>query len=429
MTANPVFFVKTVKVGGYIRLRALPNQIDSDGIPIDTEKNVRCSDAAIRERYPLGTIFSTRRLEISDTATRVSYYLSGHLYPINCSKELVQSFGDILPSPAARYSFDLYCKQNALSETSTDASSSQASENPESQSTQQESAVVNTMPGVSFLEAIRRDPSLAVPTINKDGFYVKEKDWFLLVRNIQKSISTMLVGQTGTGKTELIRLACKKLNLPCRVYDMGSMHDPLSQLLGVHRLKEGQSVFEYARFAQDVQQPGVVVLDELSRAPLGTSNILFSCLDSQRTLHIEMAGGDGLRSVPVHPQCVFIATANVGAEYTGTFSMDRALISRFFPLEFGYLQKAEEILLLMKRFGISRADADNIVSVADTVRNLYKNQDISCTVSTRETLSAASLVADGWSAIDALELTFLPLFEGTNTEGERSVVSKIFLTR
>ena len=142
-----------------------------------------------------------------------------------------------------------------------------------------------------------------------------------------------------------------------------------------------------------------------------------------------MAGGDGLRSVPVHPQCVFIATANVGAEYTGTFSMDRALISRFFPLEFGYLQKAEEILLLMKRFGISRADADNIVSVADTVRNLYKNQDISCTVSTRETLSAASLVADGWSAIDALELTFLPLFEGTNTEGERSVVSKIFLTR
>jgi hypothetical protein len=28
-----------------------------------------------------------------------------------------------------------------------------------------------------------------------------------------------------------------------------------------------------------------------------------------------------------------------------------------------------------------------------------------------------------------LELTFLPLFEGTRTEGERGVVAKIFMTR
>ena len=44
-----------------------------------------------------------------------------------------------------------------------------------------------------------------------------------------------------------------------------------------------------------------------------------------------------------------------------------------------------------------------------------------CTISTRETLSAARLVADGWSSLEAMELTFLPLFEGTRTEwGERN---------
>ena len=48
---------------------------------------------------------------------------------------------------------------------------------------------------------------------------------------------------------------------------------------------------------------------------------------------------------------------------------------------------------------------------------------------TRETLSAARLVGDGWSALDAMELTFLPLFEVTKLDGERSVVSKIFMTR
>lgn len=42
---------------------------------------------------------------------------------------------------------------------------------------------------------------------------------------------------------------------------------------------------------------------------------------------------------------------------------------------------------------------------------------------------AGKLVSDGWTALEAMELTFLPLFEGTRTDGERSIVSKIFMTR
>ena len=211
---------------------------------------------------------------------------------------------------------------------------------------------------------------------------------------------------------------------------MGSMYDPVSGLLGVHRLqKGGESVFDYAKFTQDMQKPGVILLDELSRAPVMTNNILFPCLDSRRMLPVEMAGGDELRSIPVHPDCVFIATANVGAEYTGTMSMDRALVGRFFPLELDYMPLDSEVQVLTKRCGILPAEAENIASVAGTVRSLYGKQEISCTISTRETLAAAWLVADGWSSLDAMELTFLPLFEGTRTEGERGMVAKIFMTR
>ena len=38
---------------------------------------------------------------------------------------------------------------------------------------------------------------------------------------------------------------------------------------------------------------------------------------------------DELRSIPVHQECVLMATANVCAEYTGTMSLDRALVGRF----------------------------------------------------------------------------------------------------
>ena len=119
-------------------------------------------------------------------------------------------------------------------------------------------------------------------------------------------------------------------------------------------------------------------MDELSRAPVTTNNILFPCLDSRRMLPVEMAGGDELRSIAVHPDCVFIATANVGAEYTGTMSLDRALVGRFFPLDLDYMPLECEVQVLTKRCGILSADAENIASVAGTVRSLYGKQEISC---------------------------------------------------
>lgn len=234
----------------------------------------------------------------------------------------------------------------------------------------------------------------------------------------------MMIGPTGTGKTELVMLACRKLGIECNVYDMGSMYDPISGLLGVHRLKKGgESVFDYAKFTQDIQKPGVILLDELSRAPVTTNNILFPCLDTRRMLPVEMAGGEDLRAIKVHPKCVFVATANIGAEYTGTMSLDRALVGRFLPLELDYMPVEHETRILSKRCKISAEMALNIARVAMTVRSLYSKNEISCSISTRETLEAAQLVADGWNPIDAMEIVFLPMFEGTRTEGERGVIA------
>lgn len=240
----------------------------------------------------------------------------------------------------------------------------------------------------------------------------------------------MLGDFTVTHNTELIILACKKLGIDCSIYDMGAMYDPVAGLLGVHRLQEGGvSLFDYAKFTKDISKPGVVLLDELSRAPVTTNNILFPCLDSRRSLPVEIAGGKDLREIKVHEDCCFIATANIGAEYTGTMEIDRALQNRFFPLELSYLPPDEEVAILKKRCHIGKVSAGQIVSVANTVRELHTKQEISCSISTRETLMAAELVADGWSVLTALELSFLPLFEGTKSDGERSIVLKIITSR
>ena len=410
--AQQYYFFRTVKIGGRQRLRPLPGQKETSGRPIEDTLNVQ-ADTRMREDYPLGTVFGSESLELRSIGS-TTFYSAGKIYPIGLNNGDYLS-ADHMPSREMNEAYENY----------KDAVTPKA----------HEEAVLftengnATTPG-TLLAQMKADRRMNAPTIDTEGFHIADKDWYLLVRNIMSKVNTMMVGPSGTGKTELVLLACRKLGLECNVYDMGSMYDPVSGLLGVHRLqKGGESVFDYAKFTQDIQKPGVILLDELSRAPVTTNNILFPCLDSRRMLPVEMAGGEDLRSIQVHPECVFVATANVGAEYTGTMSLDRALVGRFFPLELDYMPIDCEVKVLSKRCGIRQEDAENIASVAGTVRSLYVKQEISCTISTRETLAAARLVADGWTSLEAMELTFLPLFEGTRTEGERGVVAKIFMTR
>ncbi len=277
----------------------------------------------------------------------------------------------------------------------------------------------------TLFETIVSDKALKAPTSKDDGFFVTDDDWRLLVRNIREHVNTLIIGPTGSGKTSICKEVCKKLGLKLYIFDMGSMIDPISSLLGVHRLVKGGSVFDYAKFTKVIQEPCVILFDELSRASLAAMNILFPCLDDRRTLSVEVAGSTDVRDIKVHPEVTFMATANVGVEYSGTNSMDRALVNRFFPLELGCIPATEETSVLINRTGIDKKTSDLIVKVADNIRSLCTNkQEISTSLSIRETLMVAKLVSDGWDLGKAMELIYLPLYEGTKSIGERSTVYK-----
>ena len=407
------YFFRTVRDGSRERLRPLAGQTAHDGSVINPNFNTKGSKR-MRESYPIGTVFCSKVCE-----QQGGYYAAGDLFPLDIN------LGDYLsemhmPTPEM---VNAYREFKEHEEAPADLFSSAGM-------VIEESTVETEAPkAFSMLEMLSSERRYVTPTVDSDGFSISDDNWRLLIRNILTGTNTMMIGPTGTGKTELVMLACRKLGIECNVYNMGTIFDPISELLGVHRLVGGSSTFDYAKFAKDVQKPGVILLDELSRAPVTTNNVLFPCLDSRRVLPVDMAGGDDLRVIPLHPKCVFVATANVGSEYTGTMSMDRALVGRFFPLELGYMESEEEKKVLVKRHGISESDARNIVTVAATVRSKHAATELSSSLSTRETLMAARLISDGWSAQKAMELTFLPLFEGTKVEGERAVVMQIILSR
>lgn len=400
------YFLRTLMEEGRQRCKALIGQTFEDGAKVDSTVNVS-ADRALRDAYPTGTTFVTDSLRAAS-----KYYQAGNIYPIGI---LDSDYRDPKHRPTEEMlrAYEIFIG-------ATDLSDSVSPKEKESSKTTSK----------SLLGKMKLNPELKIPSIGSEGFHVDSDVWYLLMRNIQNQVNTMLIGATGGGKTELVLLACKKLGISCSVYDMGSMYDPVAGLLGVHRLqKGGVSVFDYAKFTRDISKPGVVLLDELSRAPVTTNNILFPCLDSRRKLPVEIAGGEDLREIEVHPECCFIATANVGVEYTGTMSMDRALVGRFFPIELSYMPPEQENKVLVKRCGISISDATNIVKVANSLRNMYNKQEISSSISTRETLMVGDLVADGWDLVRAMELVLLPLFEGTRSDGERGIVCRVISSR
>jgi hypothetical protein len=105
-----------------------------------------------------------------------------------------------------------------------------------------------------------------VPTREDIGFHIDPEMWYLLVRNVLRGENIMLIGDTGTGKTEIVKHLAKALGKELFIQDMGTVQDAQSALLGVHTLnKDGQSEFKTAPFVSHIQSGGIVLLDELSR--------------------------------------------------------------------------------------------------------------------------------------------------------------------
>lgn len=287
--------------------------------------------------------------------------------------------------------------------------------------------------GASFMEKLMTDKNYQRPK-DKDGFHVEETTWKVMLRNMKRGVPTMLCGPSGCGKTEVIIELCRKTNTPCTIIQMGTITDPTEQLVGQQRIRTNDTgheeiYFDWAEFASAIQRPGVIILDEINRIPKNGENMLFSCLDSTRELSASGAGSDEKRSIKVHPECSFFATANIGNIFTATKQMDAALMNRFMPVEVDYMPMAIESKILVTRTGIEDEDAKNISFVATQIRKMFAKEDIDNVISTRETLRCAGLVKDGFTCLEAMELCFLPVFEGGEGESDRSKVKKVIMQR
>lgn len=258
--------------------------------------------------------------------------------------------------------------------------------------------------------------------------FMSELKWKYLIRNIIRGKNIMMTGPAGCGKTMAAKAAANSIEgYNMEIFNLGSTQDPRATLIGNTQFDTTKgTVFSPSPFVKAIQTPNtVIVLDEISRAHPEAHNILMSVLDQgQRYLRLDEAADSPV--VKVAEGVSFIASANIGNEYTATRQLDRALVDRFTIIEMDTLTQSEETKLLQMMYpSVDVKLINSVAEITTMTRNEVKKEtpNLTNSLSTRTSVEIGSLLYDGFSLEEAAEITIYPLFDDAGgAQSERTYI-------
>ena len=281
--------------------------------------------------------------------------------------------------------------------------------------------VEETDPVIAF---IKNSPSIKPKTLE-----MTDTKWKYLVRSAIRGKNIMMVGPAGCGKTQAAKSLPEATDRPFFYFNLGATQDPRATLIGNTHFKDGETIFDKSPFVKAIEtKDSIILLDELSRAHPEAWNILMTVLDEgQRYLRLDESIDSPI--IEVAEGVSFIATANIGTEYTSTRVLDRALMDRFEIIEVDILSYEQEITLLKKRFPkLDSALIESVADIADATRKEWRSEEgkLSTMVSTRMTVRICDLLCDGFDLGEASQVAILPFFDASGgADSERTFVKQI----
>lgn len=259
---------------------------------------------------------------------------------------------------------------------------------------------------------------------------MEDLKWKYLIRSAVRAKNIMMTGPSGCGKTMAAKALVTALDRPDFYFNLGATQDPRATLIGnTHFSKDKGTFFSESAFVTAIKTPNaVILLDELSRAHPDAWNILMTVLDNgQRYLRLDEK--DGSPIVNVAEGVTFIATANIGNEYTSTRVIDRAILDRFVTIEMDVLTDEKEFGLLKFMFPeVEETTLKAISEIAHHTRtqSMSENGKLTSMVSTRASVEMAGLIYDGFNLEESAEISIFPFFsQDGGVDSERTYIKQL----
>jgi len=230
------------------------------------------------------------------------------------------------------------------------------------------------------------------------------------------------------------KVTYKKYNRPLFIFNCGSSQDARATLIGnTYFKKDTGTILCKSEFVEAIQtHNAIILLDELSRGHHDFWNILLPTIDpTQRTLRLDESENSAV--IHVLPDVTFMATANVGNEYTSTKVMDKALTARFptiiemIPLEY----EGEMELLKINHPDVLQDVLEGFISICrisdDTKKQCrLDNPRITTFIPTGTVVEMAEMLIDGFSLMDIAQSVIYPMYDDSGgAESERLYVKQI----
>jgi len=292
---------------------------------------------------------------------------------------------------------------------------------------------------VTVFEPADWDEAIAdfIPKIN-ESYVIDEDLASSILQAWELNEKVLCYGPTGAGKSSLIEQLCARTNRPfVRVNCTGDMDS--SMIFGQLTAKDGSTIWVDGAVTEAVRYGAVFAWDEWDVTPPEISMGLQWLLEDDGKLFLkEMPGSTSDKQITPHKDFRIVAIGNTQGQgdetgaHAGTNVQNSATLDRFGTAVFvDYLAPHIEEKMIHNKFPttITKGAAKELVKLANLLRQGYKSNQLSLTISPRSLFGMCRKVSVGYPLRKAFTLVYLNKLNDTQRKVANELFTRVYGTK